>query len=117
MRIATRGERYRQVRWDSYAATPLPPWRAAPGHLSAAALQVLAVVAYEQPVTRADISRIRGVDSDGVVASLIRQGLIAEDRSFAVRGVSQPLSTTAEFLRRFGLSSLAELPAPATCNN
>jgi segregation and condensation protein B len=78
--------------------------------LSQAALQVLAVVAYEQPVTRADITRIRGVDSDGVVSQLIGRGLIADERDFALRGVSLPLVTTARFLRQFGLSSLAELP-------
>jgi segregation and condensation protein B len=77
--------------------------------LSPAALQVLAIVAYEQPVTRADISRIRGVDSDGVVASLITHGFIAEERRFAVRGGPLPLLTTVEFLRALGLGSLAEL--------
>jgi segregation and condensation protein B len=78
--------------------------------LSQAALQALAVIAYEQPVTRADITRIRGVDSDGVVGLLIGRGLVADERDFAVRGVSLPLVTTARFLRQFGLSSLAELP-------
>jgi segregation and condensation protein B len=78
--------------------------------LSAAALQVLAIVAYEQPVTRADISRIRGVDSDGVVAALLTCGLIAEERQFALRGASLPLVTTAVLLRYLGLQSLAHLP-------
>ncbi len=78
--------------------------------LSPAALQVLAIVAYEQPVTRADISRMRGVDSDGVVASLLTRGLVAEERQFALRGTSLPLLTTPAFLREFGLASLAELP-------
>ncbi len=84
------------------------------GGLSPAALQVLAVIAYEQPVTRADITRIRGVDSDGVVSLLIGRGLVADERDFALRGVSLPLVTTARFLRQFGLSSLAELP-PLGC--
>jgi chromosome segregation and condensation protein ScpB len=79
--------------------------------LSAAALQVLAIIAYEQPVTRADISRIRSVDSDGVVASLITRKLIAEEHRFALRGASVPLITSAAFLRQFGLASLAQLPA------
>jgi segregation and condensation protein B len=78
--------------------------------LSPAALQVLAIVAYEQPVTRADIARIRGVDSDGVVASLLARGLVAEDRRRAVRGGLLPLITTANFLRQLGLASLTELP-------
>jgi segregation and condensation protein B len=78
--------------------------------LSGAALQVLAIVAYEQPVTRADISRIRGVDSDGVVTSLLSKWLVAEDRRFAVRGGPLPLMTTTAFLRHLGLDSLRELP-------
>ncbi len=81
-----------------------------PQPLSPAALQVLAIVAYEQPVTRADISRMRGVDSDGVVVSLIVRGLIAEEHRFALRGASIPLVTSVAFLRQFGLASLAELP-------
>jgi segregation and condensation protein B len=79
--------------------------------LSPAALQVLAIVAYEQPVTRADISRVRGVDSDGVVVSLLIRGLIAEERQFSIRGASLPLVTTAAFLRYLGLQSLAQMPA------
>jgi segregation and condensation protein B len=81
-----------------------------PEPLSPAALQVLAIVAYEQPVTRADITRIRAVDSDGVVTSLITRGLIAEEHRFALRGASVPLATSQAFLRQFGLRSLAELP-------
>jgi segregation and condensation protein B len=77
--------------------------------LSPAALQVLAIIAYEQPVTRADISRIRGVDSDGVVTSLLSRGFVAEDRRFAVRGGPLPLMTTAAFVRHLGLGSLREL--------
>jgi enhancing lycopene biosynthesis protein 2 len=49
-------------------------------------VQVLAIVAYEQPVTHADINRIRGVESEGVVASLLVGGFVAEERRFAVRG-------------------------------
>jgi segregation and condensation protein B len=79
--------------------------------LSTAALQVLAIVAYEQPVTRVDIARIRGVDSDGVVASLLARGLVAEDRRRAVRGGLLPLITTASFLQQFGLASLTGLPS------
>ncbi len=78
--------------------------------LSPAAVQVLAIVAYEQPVTQADISRIRGVDSDGVVASLLTRGLITEEHRFALRGASVPLVTSKTFLRQFGLASLSELP-------
>jgi len=85
-----------------------------PEPLSPAALQVLAIVAYEQPVTRADISRTRGVHSDGVVASLLLRGLVAEERRFAVAGGLLPLITTASFLRHLGLGSLRELRPLAT---
>ena len=88
-----------------------------PEALSGAALEVLAIIAYEQPVTRADIRAIRGVDSDAVVETLMARKLIAEDPRFGGRGRPGFLITTAEFLRRFGLSSLAALPPrphPAT---
>jgi segregation and condensation protein B len=71
---------------------------------------VLAIVAYEQPVTRADIRAIRGVDSDAVVETLMARKLIAEDPRFGGRGRPAFLVTTTEFLRRFGLSALGELP-------
>jgi len=83
---------------------------APPEPLSSAAHQVLAIVAYEQPVTRADIERIRGVESGGVIESVLAKGLVAEERRFGVRGGPVPLMTTAAFLRQFGLSSLADLP-------
>ncbi len=83
---------------------------APPEPLSSAAHQVLAIVAYEQPVTRADIERLRGVESGGVIESLLARGLVAEERRFGVRGGPVPLMTTAAFLRQFGLSSLADLP-------
>jgi segregation and condensation protein B len=82
----------------------------APEPLSGAALQVLAIVAYEQPVTRADIERIRGVESGTVVDTLLGRRMLAEDRRGIGRGSSVPLVTTPEFLRSFGLSSLADLP-------
>ncbi len=81
-----------------------------PEPLSSAAHQVLAIVAYEQPVTRADIERIRGVESGGVIESLLARGLLAEERRFGQRGGPVPLGTTAAFLRQFGLGSLADLP-------
>jgi len=84
-------------------APPLEP-------LSSAAHQVLAIVAYEQPVTRADVERLRGVESGGVIDSLLARGLVAEERRFGMRGGPVPLMTTAAFLRQFGLSSLADLP-------
>jgi segregation and condensation protein B len=84
--------------------------RGAPDALSQAALEVLAIVAYEQPVTRADIRAIRGVDSDGPVETLMARKLIAEDPRFGGRGRPSFLVTTELFLRRFALGSLADLP-------
>ena len=84
--------------------------------LSQAALETLSIVAYEQPVTRADIRGIRGVDGDAVVETLLARGLIAEDPRFGGRGRPTFLVTTPIFLRSMGLASLAELPprpAPA----
>jgi segregation and condensation protein B len=78
--------------------------------LSQAALDALAIVAYEQPVTRADIRTIRGVDSDAVVETLLARGMIAEDARFGGRGRPAFLITTPIFLRTMGLGSLAELP-------
>jgi segregation and condensation protein B len=91
--------------------------KGAPEALCQAALETLAIVAYEQPVTRADIRSIRGVDSDGPVDTLMARKLVAEDPRFGGRGRPSFLVTTELFLRRFGLGSLADLPprqSPAT---
>jgi segregation and condensation protein B len=78
--------------------------------LSQAALETLAVVAYKQPVTRAQIADIRGVDSDAVVRGLVGRGLVEEVGRDP--GPGQPLlyGTTTAFLERLGLNDLAELP-------
>jgi segregation and condensation protein B len=88
--------------------------RPPPEPLSPAALEVLSIVAYEQPVTRADISHIRGTDSSGVIETLFARGLIADDPRFGGRGRPSFLATTADFLRSLGLGSLAELPPRPT---
>jgi segregation and condensation protein B len=88
--------------------------RPPPEPLSQAAFEVLSIVAYEQPVTRADISHIRGTDSSGVIETLFARGLIADDPRFGGRGRPSFLATTADFLRSLGLGSLAELPARPT---
>ncbi len=85
-----------------------------PEPLSQAALDVLSIVAYEQPVTRADISHIRGTDSSGVIDTLLARGLIADDPRFGGRGRPSFLVTTAAFLQLLGLGSLAELPPRPT---
>jgi len=79
-------------------------------NLSTAALEALSIVAYEQPVTRPQVDSIRGVNSDGVIRSLLRKGLIEE--SGRAEGPGRPILyvTTPEFLQHFGLSSLKELP-------
>jgi segregation and condensation protein B len=82
----------------------------APEALSQAALDTLAIIAYEQPVTRADIRGIRSVDSDAVVETLRARGLVAEDPRFGGRGRPGFLITTPAFLQYLGLSSLSSLP-------
>lgn len=77
--------------------------------LSQAALETLAVVAYRQPVTRARISAIRGVNVDGVVRTLVTRGLIEESGHDHETGALL-LRTTTYFLERLGLKSLDELP-------
>lgn len=81
-----------------------------PPQLSPAALEVLTIVAYRQPVTRAYIEQLRGVDSGGTVASLTEKGLIAEAGRLDVPGRPILFRTTDVFLRTFSLSSLSELP-------
>jgi segregation and condensation protein B len=78
--------------------------------LSQAALEVLAAVAYNQPVTRAYIEQVRGVDCSGIIASLAEKGLLEEAGRLELPGRPITYKTTANFLRTFGLSSLGELP-------
>ena len=78
--------------------------------LSQAALEVLAVIAYNQPVTKAFVEQVRGVDSSSVVASLEEKGLIEEAGRMELPGRPVAFRTTAAFLRCFGLSDLSELP-------
>jgi segregation and condensation protein B len=78
--------------------------------LSAAALEALAIVAYRQPITRAQVEAIRGVDSSGVIRALLARELIVETGRLETVGRPILYATTGEFLRQFGLSSLAELP-------
>ena len=79
--------------------------------LSPAALETLAIVAYRQPVTRGVIERIRGVDSDYVVRSLLHRRLIAELGRADTPGRPILFGTSFEFLERFGLTTLDDLPA------
>ena len=79
-------------------------------HLSRAALETLAIIAYQQPVTRPQIDSIRGVNSDSMMKSLLNKGLILE--SGRADGPGRPIlySTTPEFLQHLGLNSILEMP-------
>ena len=78
--------------------------------LSQAALEVLAIIAYRQPVTRSEIDSIRGIKSERVIDGLIDKGLV--EVSGRSEGIGRPLiyATTKEFLKKFGFSSLKDLP-------
>ena len=78
--------------------------------LSQAALETLAVIAYHQPVTREMVKGIRGVNSDGVISSLVEKGLVREMGRDPQRGQAIIYGTTNAFLEKFGLKSTRELP-------
>jgi segregation and condensation protein B len=82
----------------------------ASSRLSRAGVETLAIVAYKQPITRPGIDAIRGVNSDGVIKSLLQKGMIEE--SGRADGPGRPIlySTTSAFLQQFGLGSIQELP-------
>jgi segregation and condensation protein B len=79
-------------------------------HLSRAALETLAIIAYQQPVTRPQVDALRGVNSDGMMKSLLSKGLVQE--AGRTDGPGRPIlySTTPEFLQHFGINSIMELP-------
>jgi segregation and condensation protein B len=83
----------------------------ATSRLSRAALEALAIVAYQQPVTRPGVDAVRGVNSDGVIKSLLSKGLLQEVGR--TEGPGRPIlyGTTPEFLQHFGLNALSELPS------
>jgi segregation and condensation protein B len=78
--------------------------------LSPAAMETLAIIAYQQPVTRAEIEQIRGVKVERVLSNLLEKGIIREDGHKAVVGKPILYRTSYEFLKIFGLSSLEQLP-------
>lgn len=94
--------------FGSYVKTALDNRRNVP--LTQAAMEVLAIIAYNQPVTRSFIEQVRGVDSSGVVQSLSQKGLIEEAGRLDLPGRPIAFKTTDVFLRSFGISSLEELP-------
>lgn len=78
--------------------------------LSTAALEALAIIAYQQPITRPSVDAIRGVNSDGVIRTLLSKGLIEEIGRSDSPGRPILYSTSQDFLQYFGLASLKELP-------
>jgi segregation and condensation protein B len=103
-RMATKPEHHDVV--VTFAKSLKPPIR-----LSLQALETLAVIAYKQPVTVPEISEIRGVDSSGVIATLLDRKLITTGGRKQVIGRPILYKTTKEFLLRFGLNNVAELPS------
>ncbi|QNG18686.1 SMC-Scp complex subunit ScpB [Rhodococcus triatomae] len=107
--------RYAGDGWRLYTRTAHAPYverlllDGARTKLTRAALETLAVVAYRQPLTRARISAVRGVNVDGVVRTLLARGLIAEAGTDPETTATQ-YATTELFLERLGLASLADLP-------
>jgi segregation and condensation protein B len=103
-RMSTKPEQHDLVR--SFAKSLKPPIR-----LSFPALETLAVIAYKQPVTVPEISEIRGVDAGGVIATLLDRKLITTSGRKEVIGRPILYKTTKEFLLRFGLKDVNELPS------
>jgi segregation and condensation protein B len=103
-RMSTKPEQHEMVR--GFAKSLKPPVR-----LSLPALETLAVIAYKQPATVPEISEIRGVDSGGVIATLLDRKLITTAGRKQVIGRPILYKTTKEFLMRFGLKDVNELPS------
>ena len=103
-RMSTKPEQHEVVR--SFAKSLKPPIR-----LSLPALETLAVIAYKQPVTVPEINDIRGVDSGGVIGTLLDRKLITTAGRKQVIGRPILYKTTKEFLMRFGLKDVNELPS------
>ena len=107
--LATKADFAEPVRrvLDTRRSVPLGP----------AAMETLTVIAYNQPVSRAFIEQVRGVDSSSSVSSLLEKGLIEEAGRLDLPGRPVSFRTTDVFLRAFGLSSLADLPPVRTAEN
>ncbi len=104
--------------WQFVTRPEYGPWlkalvghKARPPRLSQPALETLAIIAYRQPVTRAEVEQVRGVAVDGVVSTLLERGLIEQAGRAEVVGRPMTYITTPVFLEYFGLRSLEELPA------
>jgi segregation and condensation protein B len=116
------GRSYRLVcvagAWQFVSQPEYAPWikalmgeRNRPSRLSQPALETLAIVAYRQPMTRAEIEQIRGVSVDGVIQTLLERGLVEQSGRADAPGRPATYGTTPLFLEYFGLRNLDELPA------
>jgi len=104
--------------WQFVTEPEYAPWlKALVGHkprpprLSQPALETLAIIAYRQPITRAEIEQVRGVSVDGVMQTLVERGLVEQVGRAEVVGRPMTYGTTVVFLEYFGLRSLDDLPA------
>ncbi|MFN7140587.1 MAG: SMC-Scp complex subunit ScpB [Limisphaerales bacterium] len=104
--------------WQFVSSPEFAPWlmtmvgqKNRPPRLSQPALETLAIIAYRQPITRAEVEQVRGVAVDGVVSTLLERGLIEQSGRAEVIGRPALYSTTPVFLEYFGLRGLEELPA------
>jgi len=104
--------------WQFVTQPEYAPWlKALVGHklrpprLSQPALETLAIIAYRQPITRAEIEQVRGVSVDGVMQTLVERGLVEQVGRAEVVGRPMTYGTSALFLEYFGLRSLEDLPA------
>ena len=104
--------------WQFVTQPEYAPWlkalvghRLRPPRLSQPALETLAIIAYRQPITRAEIEQVRGVSVDGVMQTLVERGLVEQVGRAEVVGRPMTYGTTALFLEYFGLRQLDDLPA------
>ena len=104
--------------WQFVTQPEYAPWlKALVGHkvrpprLSQPALETLAIIAYRQPITRAEMEQVRGVTVDGVMQTLVERGLVEQVGRAEVVGRPMTYGTTSQFLEYFGLRSLEDLPA------
>lgn len=104
--------------WQFVSQPQYAPWlrsflgqKVRPTRLSQPALETLAIIAYRQPVTRAEVEQIRGVAVDGVMQTLLERGLVEQSGRAEVLGRPSLYSTTHAFLEYFGLRALEDLPA------
>jgi len=104
--------------WQFVTEPEYAPWlKALVGHklrpprLSQPGLETLAIIAYRQPITRAEIEQVRGVSVDGVMQTLVERGLVEQAGRAEVVGRPMTYGTTVQFLEYFGLRSLEDLPA------